>query len=221
VDSLLVDYDETRPDLILLADPQPPFEPIAGAGECVAAVDPVHNTPEVRCPLAAARTILIDLLAGDDQLGVSVHRGDELIADAVFPSLTTVRGGDGDDELQTAGAGSSAFGEGGDDQIWSRLGDNLLFGGEGRDRLLDGEGGNDRLYGGGGADVLAGWSGKDRLDGGGGRDTLRGGVGRDTLFAIDGIQDKRIQCDGGRGDYTRTDWSLDPRPRGCERIAHH
>jgi Ca2+-binding RTX toxin-like protein len=129
-----------------------------------------------------------------------------------------VIGGEGDDDLQTAGWHGRAFGEGGNDALYGRMGPTYLSGGSGNDDLSDPEGGNDRLDGGPQGDVLESFSGRDVLIGGDGRDVMGSGTGRDRIYADDAVRDKRIRCGPAGGDVAIVD-SADPRAELCERVS--
>lgn len=89
----------------------------------------------------------------------------------------------------------TAYGYGGNDEIWGNTGWDTINGGNGHDYLngwsgddyLLGGKGNDEIYGGTGWDTLSGGKGSDYLDGYGGSsyyseyDTLTGGAGADTF----------------------------------------
>lgn len=149
------------------------------------------------------RVVRVALGDGNDDLGVQSDvtlsvtadggPGNDLITCIEFEgSGCTLRGGDGNDELE------------GSDHSWRGPGNDTISGGAGDDRL-DGVGGNDRLSGGAGNDELRGNDGNDRLDGGAGndlliggagRDAMLGGAGRDRLLAADGEHDR---LNGGAG----------------------
>jgi Ca2+-binding RTX toxin-like protein len=131
------------------------------------------------------------------------------------PSVCTISGTPGDDELDGTSGDDVICGLGGNDRLLGRGGNDDLRGGPGSDRLSGGAGndkllgalGRDRLDGGRGKDVLKGQAGNDRLRGRGGRDTFRGGSGADTLVARDG---RAELVDGGLGrDRARVDLQLD------------
>jgi Ca2+-binding RTX toxin-like protein len=77
-------------------------------------------------------------------------------------------------------AGTTLFGEDGNDTLYGRDGHDILDGGRGRDWMW-GDYGNDTLIGGTGQDTLDGGDGNDLLLGGDGYDQLVGGNGDDTL----------------------------------------
>jgi Ca2+-binding RTX toxin-like protein len=121
-----------------------------------------------------------------------------------------LRGGSGDDTLQTLGGPDRASGRAGADIITGGAGPQVASGGPGRD-LLFGRVGNDRLGGGSGHDVLIGHRGRDSLRGGPGSDwlidtrgptTVRTGRrpprGKDRVNVRDGHGDDTVICGGRR-----------------------
>lgn len=145
----------------------------------------------------------------------------------------TVRGGDGDDVIQSTvpERQETVLGEDGNDYIWGNTGEDILDGGNGNDQLIGGAGSdyldggngndileasdgndNDLLVGGNGNDVLLGRSGddflngsrdNDRLEAGSGNDILIGGSGDDELIGGSG-RDTFIFEDGRTGiDYIK------------------
>lgn len=107
---------------------------------------------------------------------------------------STVRGGDGNDEISSSIYDAAQFG---DDVFYGEKGKDKLYGGTGDDYLSGGSG-TDKLYGGKGADTLIGGRNKDVLNGNGGADTLMGGGGGDTLKGGAGND----TLTGGRGADT-------------------
>jgi Ca2+-binding RTX toxin-like protein len=210
------EWNKQRPELLIVSNPRTPSDPLNAGGACEAGTDPVHMTPELRCPLAGMRRASISVGDGSDTVSVSVDNADELLPD-LFPIPVSVIGGDGNDDLQTGGWHGRAFGENGDDVLYGRSGPSYLSGGNGNDNLTDPEGGNDRLDGGDQGDVLDSFGGRDVVIGGTGRDVMRAGTGRDRIYAEDGKRDKRIRCGPGGGDFAIRD-AEDPRPQLCERV---
>ena len=108
----------------------------------------------------------------DIQIG-DMGAGNDIVE--IASSVTTrvsVRLGDGDDRLRSAGSGIViAHGDGGNDR---------LEGGGNGDQLF-GEAGEDIIDGGGGADWIDGGADSDRLIGGAGADTILGGGGGDLI----------------------------------------
>ncbi|MEA2711916.1 MAG: fibronectin-binding autotransporter adhesin [Phycisphaerales bacterium] len=121
--------------------------------------------------------------SGDDIIGVyraiSVDGGagnDAIRAGSDVDHPVVVRGGDGDDRIDTGAGHDSIYGGAGRDTVHAGDGGDLLNGGGGADKLF-GQGGNDRLYGGAGNDRMDGQGGNDRLRGGSGADRIHGGAG--------------------------------------------
>jgi hypothetical protein len=143
----------------------------------------------VRCD-AQATKIVVDGGPGDDMIGAwDVHVPVEM------------RGGVGDDLLESGGAVDLLLGGDGVDALVAGDGDDVLAGGA-DDDFLEGQGAGDQLTGDSGDDVLvAGDSTGDRLLGDDGADLLRGGTGDGFLG-------------GGAGDDTLVSGSgadeLDP-----------
>lgn len=84
---------------------------------------------------------------------------------SIAPEVTIkakIKGGDGDDVINSGG------------------GSDRIFGGRGND-LIRGGAGRDKIRGGRGNDVLLGEAGNDRIKGNRGRDVLIGGVGSDRI----------------------------------------
>jgi len=145
---------------------------------------------EVDIPLAAwgSRTAI----AGDAELILGSAR-----------DADTLRGGEGNDTLQSGGGNSRLEGQLGDDVLYAGAGADTVLGGWGDDGLygaagddlLQGGQGNDVLVGGTGSDTLQGGDGNDVLQGNAGSNLLQGGAGQDTLYAQSGST-----FDGGRGD---------------------
>lgn len=114
-----------------------------------------------------------------------------------------LEGGEGDDVL-TSGTGGNTTLDGGNgaDQLDSAAAADVLIGGDGPD-ILDGGGGNDTLLGGAGDDLLRGRGGRDALTGDSGADVLiggpdpdafDGGAGTDVLRAVDDGPDLSFAC---------------------------
>jgi Ca2+-binding RTX toxin-like protein len=150
---------------------------------------------------------LLDGGEGADSLRGGGHN--DTLTGGPGEDVDTLRGGDGDDRLQSEAPVVLVMG----DPLWGTAlphtgtgdildgedGADRLFGGGGAD-LLDGGTGNDRLFGGDGDDLLAGGKdralspnpgdilpgGDDRLEGQGGNDRLLGLTGRDHLLGGDG-----------------------------------
>ncbi|QCW49814.2 calcium-binding protein [Nocardioides dongxiaopingii] len=93
----------------------------------------------------------------------------------------TVRGGAGNDFINTAFMADRAWGGAGDDWIRVGTGANEIYGDAGSDRLVGGDH-DDRIHGGDGDDRLGGLLGNDTLWGDAGADILVGGPGSDTAY---------------------------------------
>ncbi|WP_340539912.1 calcium-binding protein [Nocardioides sp. GXZ039] len=93
----------------------------------------------------------------------------------------TVRGGAGNDFINTAFMDDRAWGGDGDDWIRVGTGQNLVYGDGGNDRLVGGDN-EDQIRGGTGDDRIGGLSGDDVLWGDAGADILVGGPGMDAAY---------------------------------------
>ncbi|WP_167736481.1 calcium-binding protein [Nocardioides sp. 1609] len=93
----------------------------------------------------------------------------------------TVRGGAGNDFINTAFMADRAWGGAGEDWIRVGTGANEIYGDAGNDRLVGGDDG-DRIHGGDGDDRLGGLLGNDTLWGDAGADVLVGGPGSDIAY---------------------------------------
>lgn len=177
------------------------------------------STDYALCDKAGLTGIEIDLGDRDDRLSYPSADGLPFVVD----------GGDGDDQLDDAGGGSTIDGGPGDDMISAdnpgATGADDLHGGTGNDTIYylnrfagvsislddvanDGVPGEhddvhsdfEHVYGGHGADTITGTAGDDDLTGSDGADTISGLGGDDTL-------DGSFGCDrdvllGGTGDDT-------------------
>ncbi|MGZ8891065.1 MAG: calcium-binding protein, partial [Nitrososphaeraceae archaeon] len=76
------------------------------------------------------------------------------------PNNDTIRGGDGNDEIDGAEGDDIIYGKDGDDEFDGGNGDDILYGDEGED-TLEGGNGDDKLVGGIDTDELKGGSGAD------------------------------------------------------------
>ena len=93
---------------------------------------------------------------------------------ATSNSWVYVYGGMGNDELirwSGAAAGSSLYGDDGDDKLVGGNFADKLYGDDGQDTIR-GNGGDDFMYGGQSNDLLRGGNGQDNMWGGGGKDTF-------------------------------------------------
>lgn len=191
--------------------------------------------------LSADRDVEVDLVAR--KVLVSGKPAADTVstnhARAAAPYLT-VRGNDENNYLSATGCDVHVFGNGGDDNLRTKLsgypdddpirftcelratvrgglGDDFLNGSKARDRLFGGAE-NDELVGRGGADLLVGGSGRDDLSGGRGPDVIRGNAGADTMTGEAG--DDTLLGNRGRdnasGDAGR-DRCVAERERRCER----
>jgi Ca2+-binding RTX toxin-like protein len=145
---------------------------------------------------------------------------DTLVAPA--GSGVTAFGGDGPDEINTAGKFNTVYGGAGADRITDAEGASTLEGGPGNDQIFGGDGADD-LRGDGvgvlatgaedmtGNDEVFGESGKDSLSGGRGDDVLDGGPGDDGIeFGSAAHHESAFGDDtllGGAGDDVLQDGS--------------
>jgi uncharacterized delta-60 repeat protein len=156
--SKLIVRGSNREDVITIS-------PDVAAGTVIVNVNGAVQT----FPGAAIKRIQVNGKDGDDNITCSV--GGDVI--------TTMGGGNGDDDMRLLGDAHGRL-EGDDD-------DDLLIGGDRGDRIRGGDG-DDRLFGGDGDDDITGDAGFDQLYGEGGDDDLK---------ADDGYHD---DVDGGDGD---------------------
>jgi hypothetical protein len=96
--------------------------------------------------------------------------------DNVLGSITSIRGGSGDDVLDAGATVTSLIGEGGNDTLVGGPRADYLLAGAGDDTIAAGDG-DDRLSGGAGADVLGGGPGRDEVSYAGERVPLRLSIG--------------------------------------------
>lgn len=109
------------------------------------------------------------------------------VAVAAGVTIEHAVGGGGSDTIYGNGVANHLRGGSGNDRIQSSWGADLLYGEGGHD-VLDGEQDSDRLYGGLGDDTLFGAEGDDVLDGESGADRMEGGAGDDT-YVVDNAYD--------------------------------
>lgn len=121
-----------------------------------------------------------------------------------------LRGGPGDDVLQSLGSNDRVTGGPGDDYINGGSGSDRLWGNAGRDIMM-GRSGNDMPNGGPGHDILIGGAGADTLIGGPGSDWMfdskgptvvrtgrHTGKGTDVVNVRDGRGDDVVYCESGK-----------------------
>ncbi|HYW20936.1 MAG TPA: DUF4347 domain-containing protein [Nodularia sp. (in: cyanobacteria)] len=146
---------------------------------------------------------------------------DVINIDASVTVNTTLRGGDGDDEIKGGSGVDDIDGGAGRDQITGGaasdiihggVGNDLIFGNAGADQLF-GDDGDDNIYGGDndgvnandGDDTIAGGKGNDKLVGNLGNDKIKGEDGNDNITGNEGndILEGGAETDlieGGAGD---------------------
>ncbi len=83
----------------------------------------------------------------------------------------TIRGGNGDDWIESSGGNDSLYGDAGKDSIQSGGGNDRVYGGLDDDSIFAGDG-DDEAYGDSGDDAVSGGLGQDRVEGGSGNDLL-------------------------------------------------
>jgi Ca2+-binding RTX toxin-like protein len=105
----------------------------------------------------------------------------------------TIRGTEGDDQLEGNDRINRIVGEAGNDRL----------GGFGGVDLLEGGDGDDTLDGGADADCLLGGAGKDLLDGGASADEMSGG-GDDDTYVVDDADDLVFEAGGEGKDLVRS-----------------
>lgn len=156
------------------------------------------------CETTGGTPFTVDLGGGNDRLftrtvcGGSSQPG----VNRLYPRYVSLRGGDGDDDLNAGRLDDTLFGDGDDDEVFGNDGGDTLFGGAGQD-ILSGDGGGDVLNGGPNGDSLNGGSGGDILSGEDGEDTLRGGTEGDRLNG--GSGDDALHGDDGADEILGSD----------------
>jgi Ca2+-binding RTX toxin-like protein len=127
--------------------------------------------------VADDRAFLSAMLAGDDQITLSVFRDN-------------MSGGAGNDLMNANGGHDTVSGGEGNDTVDGALGNDIIFGNQDNDSLIGGRG-FDTMFGGIGDDVLRGGVGKDNLTGGDGSDLFdfKRIDGNDTVTDYDDTQD--------------------------------
>ena len=220
-DQIEVGYDPSRPSLVVVRDPKPPYTRLSAGGTCESGTHPSQGTPEVRCtlsePVRRGARIVVAPHFGRDKVWIGVVVGGRIDPSAPFPYKAAEIGSPGADRVLVAGEGSKLGGGPGDDTLLGGSGASTLTGAAGDDRLIDRWGGDDILHGGKGDDLLEGWAGQDLLTGWKGRDALLGGAGGDRLYSRDGWRDRRIDCGASGADEARVERS-DPASLGCEEV---
>lgn len=117
---------------------------------------------------------------------IGTRCNDRIVASKFRRAVTSISGGDGDDQIFSGGGTQTIHGDDGNDTIFSERSSDHLFGDGGADRLYGGIGDED-LHGGAGNDLLVGNLGADLLDGGQGDDVLRPGATNDQeIYGGDG-----------------------------------
>jgi Ca2+-binding RTX toxin-like protein len=149
--------------------------------------------------------------AGVSALSADLGRGADraVVSNLVRLPAVVVRGGLGNDTLESVAAHVTFFGGPGHDRLiggprpdalWGKRGADFIRGRGGADRIRGGRG-DDLIVAGPGADHASGGAGDDRVYGSPGDDVLRGGPGDDTLADFSGWD----HLYGGTGeDYLNT-----------------
>lgn len=154
--------------------------------------------------LEAGQTLVIKTKGGDDKVTI----------DPAVDWDVTIEGGDGNDEINALGSGTTrVFGGRGNDRIRLGGGNSYAEGNDGADEIYVGTGkavvygnnGNDRIYGylgtGASAAYLDGGNGNDYVRGGSARNVLHGGPGNDFL---QGNGRSTVYSGGGRNRIIAT-----------------
>jgi Ca2+-binding RTX toxin-like protein len=159
---------------------------------------------EAYCPKVVSEVDL-SLAAGDDVYS-HAEGGSPDLSPLVEELFLIARAGPGNDDVSAGDAGSSLFGEEGDDDLTGSADlHNLLDGGPGADFLHGGHG-DDELLGGpdndgilafSGEDSVEGEDGNDEMDDGPGKSEIDGGADKDKVTSTEGGGDK-IDCGPGR-----------------------
>ena len=149
--------------------------------------------------------VTVDLATGTAQGGHA--EGDTLTG------IESVRGSDHADVLTARNGDSSRIPVAGS-TLWGNKGDDRLQGGMGNDRLSGGKG-NDVLEGGEGNDILEGGDGADRLDGGEGEDDRASYSFSNTGVTIN------LALGTGQGGHAEGDTLTDIENVGGSRFSDH
>jgi serralysin len=125
-------------------------------------------------------------------------------------------GGSAGDIIVGNGAANLLRGGAGDDRIQSSSGADALFGDDGND-ILDGELDADQLSGGAGDDQLFGSDGNDALDGGTGADRMEGGFG-DDAYIVDNPADLVVEHANQGADHVSSALAASALPSAVEHL---
>ncbi len=148
--------------------------------------------------------LVADLKAGHDTMNLSSL--DLSAFTGLADGGVTIKGGEGNDQIQGTPLADILEGDAGDDDIRGNDGDDVIEGGDGADQLIGGNG-DDTIRGGSGDDFLDGGADPDHLEGGDGSDEIEGEGGSDTIFGeagddfVYGGGDNDILNGGSGADY--------------------
>ena len=157
----------------------------------------------------------LSMLPGaDQQRPPAAGTGAPVDSSIPFTIDVTLRGGTGNDVIQSGAGNDTLYGDGDNDRLQGGPGNDHLWGGAGVD-TLNGEAGNDDLHGEDGSDQLQGGPGNDVADGGPDADLVQGGPGTEAAGGSDG-NDKLI---GGTGPDTVEGGTGNDKVYGDEEIA--
>lgn len=138
----------------------------------------------------------------DKLTSVAFYDGSVLDLAAIGNALSPIRGGAGNDKLQSGSGNTILDGGDGDDQLNGAWGNDILIGGKG----------NDTLNGAWGNDILDGGAGNDTLDGAWDDDLYLFGKGDGQDYIADNRGSNRLQFKNGIGiddlEYTRNSSGL-------------
>ena len=163
-------------------------------------IEPIANTSRIKVTRTVGNVSVNKEYDGVTSIFANGKGGnDEIRIDPLISIPADLRGGTGNDILQSGSGADKLYGDfgldtlignAGNDYLSGGLDDDILNAGDGDDELQGDDGadelragnGNDRIVGGLGNDHMWGDDGNDSLDGGLNNDTLYGGTGDDKVI---------------------------------------
>jgi Ca2+-binding RTX toxin-like protein len=149
---------------------------------------------------------LTQVYTGATKIQADGDDGDDTITLESVTVPADLKGGSGDDVLQSGDGADTLSGGDGNDKINAGDGNDTVNGDDGNDEL-NGQGGQDTINGGGDNDTISGGGDSDTLHGNGGDDKINGDDGADHIHGDDGADSLSGGADddtmnGGDGDDT-------------------
>ena len=161
---------------------------------CVESDNPYSRPHHVICTAPGLTGVSVTLGDRDDSWSTGSALADSITTDVDAGSgndkvddqsggISTVVGGDGNDDVDTYGGEDIIHGGAGNDDLGGGDGDDEIHGGTNTtdDEVLWGGAGDDVLHGDAGPDSIYGMDGDDTILGGDGNDDLRGNDGKDDV----------------------------------------